>query len=68
MNSFLLNYVQVDNQDGNYTTLTDANPVLFTKRAALVAGGVEYNMTRFGLEGEGGYEGCIAGKWKMTTS
>ncbi|XP_072016174.1 axotactin-like isoform X2 [Amphiura filiformis] len=51
----------VDNQDGNFTTLTDASPVQFTRRAALVAGGVEYNVTRFGLDGAGGFQGCIAG-------
>ena len=58
---FWLSIQQVDNQDGNYTTLTDASPVQFTMRGALVAGGVEYNMTRYGLDGAGGYEGCIAG-------
>ncbi|XP_038056828.1 neurexin-4-like [Patiria miniata] len=53
--------LDVDNAGSDYETLDSAEETEFNDRELMVIGGVELNMTDYGLEGMQGYNGCLTG-------
>ena len=60
-------YSQVDNIGYEYETLEPVEETEFNDRHVMVVGGVETNMTSYGLDGLHGYTGCLTGTFSHAT-